>query len=65
MEMSLTKKITIGVGVLAGIVLSGVVSSRRFGIWRDSAAIAFLAVVTIAYVSLNGAGGSEGTGDGR
>jgi cell volume regulation protein A len=49
---------SVGVGVLAGIVLSGVVSSRRFGIWRDSAAIAFLAVVTIAYVSLNGAGGS-------
>jgi NhaP-type Na+/H+ or K+/H+ antiporter len=49
---------SVGVGLVAGVVLSGVVSSRRFGIWRDSAAIAFLAVVTIAYVSLNNAGGS-------
>ena len=47
-----------GVGVVAGILLSAVVSSRRFGIWRDSAAIASLAMVTIAYVSLDTSGGS-------
>lgn len=47
-----------GIGVLAGIVLSAVVSSHRMGIWRDSAAVASLGVVTIAYVSLDTAGGS-------
>ena len=34
-------------GVLAGIVLSAAISSRRTGIWRESAAIAVLAVVAI------------------
>lgn len=45
-------------GVLAGIVLSAAISSRRTGIWRESAAIAFLAVVAMSYVSLDFAGGS-------
>jgi potassium/hydrogen antiporter len=45
-------------GVIAGIVLSAAISSRRTGIWRESAAIAFLAVVAMSYVSLDFAGGS-------
>jgi cell volume regulation protein A len=48
---------TVG-GVLAGIVLSAAISSRRTGIWRESAAIAVLAVVGLSYVSLDFAGGS-------
>jgi potassium/hydrogen antiporter len=48
---------TVG-GVLAGIVLSAAISSRRTGIWRGSAAIAVLAVVSMSYVSLDFAGGS-------
>jgi cell volume regulation protein A len=45
-------------GVIAGIVLSAAISSRRAGIWRESAAIAVLAVVGMSYVSLDFAGGS-------
>jgi cell volume regulation protein A len=45
-------------GVLAGIVLSAAISSRRSGIWRESSAIAVLAVVAMSYVSLDFAGGS-------
>jgi cell volume regulation protein A len=48
---------TVG-GILAGIVLSAAISSRRTGIWRESAAIAVLAVVGLSYVSLDFAGGS-------
>jgi cell volume regulation protein A len=46
------------VGVLAGVVLSAAISSRRTGIWRESSAIAVLAVVALSYVSLDFAGGS-------
>jgi cell volume regulation protein A len=46
------------VGVVAGVVLAVAISSRRAGIWRESPAIAFLAVVALAYVSLDFAGGS-------
>jgi cell volume regulation protein A len=45
-------------GVLAGIVLSAAISSHRTGIWRESSAIAVLAVVAMSYVSLDFAGGS-------
>jgi cell volume regulation protein A len=45
-------------GVIAGIVLSAAISSRRTGIWRESSAIAVLAVVAMSYVSLDFAGGS-------
>jgi len=48
---------TVG-GIIAGVVLSAAISSRRTGIWRESAAIAFLAVVAMSYVSLDFAGGS-------
>ena len=46
------------VGILAGVVLSAAISSRRTGIWRESSAIAVLAVVALSYVSLDSAGGS-------
>jgi cell volume regulation protein A len=46
------------VGVVGGIVLALAISSRRAGIWRESPAIAFFAVVALAYVSLDFAGGS-------
>jgi cell volume regulation protein A len=45
-------------GVVAGVVLSAAISSRRAGIWRESSAIAVLAVVAMSYVSLDFAGGS-------
>jgi cell volume regulation protein A len=45
-------------GVIAGVVLSAAISSTRTGIWRESAAIAVLAVVAMSYVSLDFAGGS-------
>ena len=47
-----------GIGIVAGVLLSAAVSSHRVGIWRDSAGIAALAIITIAYVSLDSAGGS-------
>jgi cell volume regulation protein A len=46
------------VGVVAGVLLAVTISSRRVGVWRDSSAIAALAVVTVSYVSLDFAGGS-------
>ena len=46
------------VGVLAGVLLSATISSRRAGILRDSAPVAVLAVVAVSYVSLDFAGGS-------
>lgn len=50
--------ISTALGLVTGVVLSAVISSRRAGIWRDSAPIAVLAVVAIGYVSLDSAGGS-------
>jgi potassium/hydrogen antiporter len=45
-------------GIIAGVVLSAAISSQRTGIWRESSAIAVLAVVAMSYVSLDFAGGS-------
>ena len=45
-------------GIVAGILLSAVISSRRVGIWRESSAIAVLTIVSIGYFSLDSAGGS-------
>jgi cell volume regulation protein A len=45
-------------GLIAGVVLAAVISSNRAGIWRESSAIVFLAVVGVSYVSLDFAGGS-------
>jgi cell volume regulation protein A len=45
-------------GCIYGIVLSAAVSSRRAGIWRESAAIAVMAVITGSFFSIDSAGGS-------
>jgi cell volume regulation protein A len=50
--------ISTGLGIGFGILLSLVVSSRRAGIWRESAAIAVLMVVAAGYFSADSAGGS-------
>jgi potassium/hydrogen antiporter len=50
--------ISTGMGVVFGIVLSAAVSSHRAGIWRESAAIAVIAVVAGSYFSIDSAGGS-------
>ena len=46
------------IGVVFGVVLSAAVSSRRAGIWRESAAIAVMAVISAGYFSIDTAGGS-------
>lgn len=50
--------ISTGIGVVFGVVLSAAVSSRRAGIWRESSAIAVIAVVAGSYFSIDTAGGS-------
>jgi cell volume regulation protein A len=45
-------------GVAFGVVLSLVVSDRRAGVWKESAAIAVVAVVAVGYFSTDSAGGS-------
>lgn len=45
-------------GVAFGVLLAAAVSSRRSGIWRESAAIAVMAVITGGYFSIGEAGGS-------
>ena len=45
-------------GIAFGIVLSLVVSDRRTGVWKESAAIAVVAVVAVGYFSTDWAGGS-------
>jgi cell volume regulation protein A len=46
------------IGIVAGVVLAAAISSDRSGIWRESAAITVLTVVTISFFSLDTAGGS-------
>jgi cell volume regulation protein A len=46
------------IGIVAGVVLAAAISSDRVGIWRESSAIAVLAVITISFFSLDTAGGS-------
>jgi cell volume regulation protein A len=50
--------ISTALGVVFGIVLCAVVSSHRAGIWRESSAIAVMAVISAAYFSIDSAGGS-------
>jgi potassium/hydrogen antiporter len=45
-------------GIAFGVVLSLVVSNRRAGVWKESAAIAVVAVVAVGYFSTDSAGGS-------
>jgi cell volume regulation protein A len=46
------------IGIAFGVVLSVVVSDRRAGVWKESAAIAVVAVVAVGYFSTDSAGGS-------
>jgi potassium/hydrogen antiporter len=46
------------IGLVAGVGLAAVISSRRAGVWRESSALAVLTVITISYFSLDSAGGS-------
>ncbi len=46
------------IGIVAGVLLSAAIASQRSGVWRESSAIAVLAVVTISFFSLDSAGGS-------
>ena len=57
-EFAVDLAVSTVIGIVAGIVLAAAVSSNRAGIWRESAAIAVLAVVTISFFSLDTAGGS-------
>ena len=50
--------ISTAIGIVFGIVLSAAVSSRRAGIWGESAAIAVMAVICGGYFSIDSAGGS-------
>jgi cell volume regulation protein A len=50
--------ISTGLGVVFGIVLSAAVSSRRAGIWRESSAIAVMAVIAGSFFSIDSVGGS-------
>jgi cell volume regulation protein A len=50
--------ISTALGVVFGVVLSAAVSSHRAGIWRESSAIAVMAVISAGYFSIDSAGGS-------
>ena len=57
-EFAVDLGISTVLGVVAGVLLSAAVASQRAGVWRESSAIAVLAVVTISFFSLDSAGGS-------
>ena len=50
--------ISTALGIGFGVLLSLVVSDRRAGVWRESAAVAVVAVVAVGYFSIDSAGGS-------
>jgi cell volume regulation protein A len=50
--------VSTAIGVVFGVVLSAAISSRRAGIWRESAAVAVMMVVAGSYFSIDSAGGS-------
>jgi cell volume regulation protein A len=50
--------ISAALGVVFGIGLSLVVSNRRTGVWKESAAVAVVAIVSMGYFSTDWAGGS-------
>jgi potassium/hydrogen antiporter len=57
-EFVIDLAISTALGVVFGVVLSAAVSSRRAGIWRESSAIAVMAVISAGYFSIDSAGGS-------
>jgi len=50
--------ISTALGVLFGVLLAIVISSRRLGVWREFPAVASLLVVSTSYYSIDFAGGS-------
>ena len=50
--------VSTAIGAVFGVLLAVAVSSRRAGIWRESHALAVLAVVSASYFSIDSAGGS-------
>ena len=46
------------IGVVAGVLLSYLISSRKGGAWRESPAVAILAVIALGYFSVETLGGS-------
>ena len=57
-EFILDLAISTALGVVFGVVLSAAVSSRRAGLWRESSAIAVMAIISAGYFSIDSAGGS-------
>ena len=57
-EFAVDLGISTVIGIVAGVLLSAAIASQRSGVWRESSAIAVLAVVTISFFSLDSAGGS-------
>ena len=57
-EFAVDLGISTVLGIVAGVLLSAAIASQRSGVWRESSAIAVLAVVTISFFSLDSAGGS-------
>jgi cell volume regulation protein A len=57
-EFVLDLLLSTAIGVVFGVVLSAAISSRRAGIWRESAAVAVMMVVAGSYFSIDSAGGS-------
>ena len=57
-EFAIDLGISTVIGMVAGVGLAAVISSRRAGVWRESSALAVLTVVTISFFSLDSAGGS-------
>lgn len=57
-EFASETAIAAALGIAFGVVLSLAVSSRRSGIWRESAALATIAMIAISYFVEESAGGS-------
>ena len=57
-DFALELGVSLTLGAAFGVFLAVVLSSGPTGIWRESPAIAFAAVVAAAYVSIDSAGGS-------
>jgi cell volume regulation protein A len=57
-EFATELAISIALGLGFGALLAVVLSTRRFGIWRESPAVALLALVAAGYVTISTVGGS-------
>jgi potassium/hydrogen antiporter len=50
--------VSTGIGLLFGVALSLALSTRRIGIWRESAAVAVVAAIGASFVAIDFVGGS-------